>query len=129
MAEPEGVTTARRLMASALQPGEQVQHVLMADVRVKQPLAQRFFGTPPKPRSAVVVTDRRLVVLRPGAKQGQKDWVDLQLQRDRVAADDPVVSGRALVVGLSTGLGPRMLLMHPDAEAEALRFVALLRQR
>ena len=127
--ESDAVTTARQVVAGHLRPGEQVRHVLMADVRTRQPPAQRFFGTRPRPRSGVVVTDRRLLVLRPGAKPGREDWLDLQLQRDRVAAEDPEMRGGALVVALSTGLGPRLLLLDPSAEAEALRVVDLLRSR
>jgi hypothetical protein len=84
---------------------------------------QRFFGMQLGGKRWVVLTNRRLLVLRrrkPAAYDGDA-WFDVSLDRRLIRASLPFMEGNLVVLSMVTGKGPATLLLPGSAFKEAQR--------
>lgn len=109
------------------------EHVLMAMAgSLRPPLTrrsllgqlERFLGAVRTNVRVVVLTTSRLLVLP--ARPKPDDWFDVQLDRRALRASAPRVQGDLVVVELTTGLGPRVLLADRRDLDDATRLARLL---
>lgn len=125
---PDLVTAGLEIVRPHLAPGESVVHATAAVVGRKVPRRLSFLGLAPRGQQPVVLTSHRLLVLRPG-KPGREDWLDLQLDRSRLAAEPPGEVGGHPVVQLTSGVGPLVVVFPKDGAADAARLVEQTRSR
>jgi len=109
---------ARRVVAAHLLPGERIETALpgiFADSPTRRNVLRQlemFLGLPLGRRRALVLTNRRLLVLplrardRPG-----EGWFVVQLDARRVRATGTTTRGGLRLVPLRTGVGDRLLLL------------------
>jgi hypothetical protein len=89
---------------------------------------QRFFGVQLGGKRWVVLTNRRLLVLRrrkPSSYQGDK-WFDVSLDRRVIRASMPFMEGNLVVMAMVSGKGPASLLLPGSAFKEAQRLARAL---
>ncbi len=104
--------------------------------------AERFLGRTMAPRRWLLLTNRRLVQLRPKppASYGEGDWYDVSVDRRSVRAGLPVVRADVCVVGLvwrgpqagtraDARQGSHTLVLPATAYREAERFARALGAR
>jgi hypothetical protein len=84
---------------------------------------ERFLGVRLGARRWVVLTNRRLLVLRRRKPQAYRagDWFDVSLDRRRIRASLPRLEGNVVVMAIVSGQGPAALLLPPAAFREAQR--------
>ncbi len=89
---------------------------------------ERFFGVRAGGRRWVVLTNRRLLVLRrrDPKSYGPGDWYDVSLDRRRIHASMPFMEGSLVVMALVSAKGPASLLLPEGALAEARRMARAL---
>jgi hypothetical protein len=91
-------------------------------------VAERFFGLRLGSRRWIVLTNRRLLVLRrrdPKA-YGAGDWFDVALDRATLTASMPFLEGDLVVMALVSRLGPASLLLPERSYREAVRMARAL---
>ena len=89
---------------------------------------ERFLGLRLGGRRWVVLTNRRLLVLRrrdPKAYPAGK-WFDVSLDRRRIKASMPFMEGSLVVMAMVSGKGPAALLLPSAAFKEAQRMARAL---
>ena len=91
-------------------------------------LIERFFGMRLGGKRWVVLTNRRLVVLRrrKPASYAANEWFDVSLDRRTIRASMPFVEGNLVVMAMVTGKGPTSLLLPGSAFKEAQRMARAL---
>jgi hypothetical protein len=117
-----------------LERGEFTEVVLRGAIRdAKGPgrisgFLQRFFGMQLGGKRWLVLTNRRLLVLRrrkPAAYEGDK-WFDVSLDRRVIHASMPFMEGNLVVMAMVSGKGPKSLLLPGRAFKEAQRMARAL---
>ncbi len=89
---------------------------------------ERFLGLRIGGRRWVVLTNRRLLVLRrrdPRAYRGDQ-WFDVSLDRRRIRASMPFMEGSLVVMAMVSAKGPATLLLPSRAFKEAQRMARSL---
>lgn len=89
---------------------------------------ERFLGLRLGGRRWVVLTNRRLLVLRrrdPKAYAADR-WFDVSLDRRRIQASMPVMEGSLVVIAMVSSKGPAALLLPPAAFKAAQRMARAL---
>ncbi len=89
---------------------------------------ERFFGVRFGSRRWVILTNRRLLLLRRRKPTAYKsnEWFDVSLDRRSIRASEPVVEGSLVVVAFVSGKGPATLLLPQNSYREAVRFARAL---
>ena len=89
---------------------------------------ERFFGMRLGGKRWVILTNRRLVVLRrrKPASYAANEWFDVSLDRRTIRASMPFVEGSLVVMAMVTGKGPTSLLLPRRAFKEAERMARAL---
>ena len=90
--------------------------------------AERFFGLRLGARRWIILTNRRLLVLRrrdPKA-YGAGDWFDVCLDRAGIRASMPFMEGSLVVMALVSGMGPASVLLPEASYREAVRLARAL---
>src|SRR5947209_15899385 len=117
-----------------LDPGEFAEVVLRGALRSPDgvgrfaALVERFFGLRLGARRWVVLTNRRLVLLRrrdPG-KYSAGQWFDVSLDRAGLRASMPFLEGNLVVLALVSRKGAFSLLLPERSLAEARRLARVL---
>jgi hypothetical protein len=90
--------------------------------------AERFMGMRLGGRRWVVLTNRRLLVLRrrEPASYEKDQWFDVSLDRRRIRASMPFMEGSLVVMPLVSTQGPAALLLPSAAFKEAQRMARAL---
>jgi hypothetical protein len=89
---------------------------------------ERFMGMRLGSRRWIVLTNRRLLVLRrrdPKA-YGPEEWYDVSLDRAALSASMPFMEGGLVVMALGSRLGQATLLLPGRAYREAVRMARTL---
>lgn len=89
---------------------------------------QRFFGMQLGGKRWVVLTNRRLLVLRrrkPAAYEGDS-WFDVSLDRRAIRASMPFMEGNLVVMAMVSGKGPATLLLPGGSFKEVQRLARAL---
>jgi hypothetical protein len=89
---------------------------------------ERFFGLRLGGRRWVVLTNRRLLVLRRRKPQAYRpgEWFDVSLDRGGIRASMPYLEGNLVVMAIVSGKGPATLLLPQAAFREAQRMARAL---
>ena len=89
---------------------------------------ERFFGMQLGGRRWVILTNRRLLVLRrrKPAAYGEGEWFDVSLDRRGIRASMPFMEGNLVVMAMVSGKGPTSLLVPGKAFKEAQRMARAL---
>ena len=86
-------------------------------------VAERFLGRVLTPRRWILLTNKRLLMLRnrkPGS-YGEGEWFDVALDRRNLRAGAPVTTGEMVVLPLTTPLGLRTILVPAASYKESVR--------
>jgi hypothetical protein len=94
-------------------------------------LAERFLGRVLTGRRWILLTNKRLLLLRERkpSRYREGDWFDAAFDRRSVRAGAPVTTGDAVVVPLTTQLGLRTLLVPAKSYKESVRLARGLGMR
>jgi hypothetical protein len=89
---------------------------------------ERFFGMALGGKRWVVLTNRRLLVLRrrKPASYGGQEWFDVALDRRGIRASMPFMEGNLVVMAMVSGKGPYSMLVPGKAFKEAQRMARAL---
>lgn len=89
---------------------------------------ERFFGMRMGGRRWVVLTNRRLLVLRrrEPASYAANEWFDVSLDRRTLRASMPYMEGNLVVMAMVSGKGPTSLLLPGRVFKEAQRMARAL---
>lgn len=91
-------------------------------------LIERFFGMRLGGTRWVLLTNRRLLVLRrrKPSSYAADEWFDVSLDRRTIRASMPFMEGSLVVMAMVTGKGPMSLLLPGKAFKEAERMARTL---
>jgi hypothetical protein len=91
-------------------------------------LAERFLGQVLTGRRWILLTNRRLLLLRSRKPRTYREgeWFDAAFDRRSIRAGAPVTTGRMVVVPLTTRLGLRTLLVPSESYKESVRLARAL---
>jgi hypothetical protein len=91
-------------------------------------LAERFLGQVLTGRRWILLTNRRLLLLRSRKPRTYREgeWFDAAFDRRSIRAGAPVTTGRMVVVPLTTRLGLRTLLVPSESYKETVRLARAL---
>ncbi len=112
-----------------LERGEFVEVVLRGQLRDPggigrfASLAERFLGLRFGSKRWIMLTNRRLLVLRrrkPSAYEGES-WYDVALDRAGLRASMPFMEGSLVVLPVTSSLGPSSMLLPERSYREAVR--------
>jgi hypothetical protein len=125
--DTDAIVAGRRVVNEHLSAGESIEFATAASLRSKGARAflENFFGSVLGKESVVALTTTRLLVLRGGAQPGRstgpddESWLDLQLDRRSVVAQQPETHGGVTQLALRTGLGPRTLVFRNARKLDA----------
>lgn len=91
-------------------------------------LAERFFGQVLTGRRWILLTNKRLLLLRARKPSSYRDgeWFDVAFDRRNIRPAAPVTTGRMVVLPLTTAKGMRTLLVPDRSYKESLRLAKAL---
>src|SRR5947209_7303863 len=91
-------------------------------------LAERFLGTVLTGRRWILLTNKRLLLLRSRNPQRYREgeWYDVAFDRRNIRPGAPVTTGRMVVLPLTTQLGMRTVLVPDRSYKESLRLARAL---
>lgn len=91
-------------------------------------LAERFFGQVLTGRRWILLTNKRLLLLRARKpkRYDEGQWFDVAFDRRNLRPGAPVTTGRMVVLPLTTNLGLRTVLVPDSSYKESLRLAKAL---
>jgi hypothetical protein len=91
-------------------------------------LAERFLGQVLTSRRWILLTNKRLLLLRPRdpKRYREGEWFDVAFDRRNLRPAAPVTTGRMVVLPITTNMGMRTLLVPDRSYKESLRLARAL---